>query len=75
MQIIFFFLLQQQSARFLGPARERSPTLPGSIGGQCTSGNNNHLLHRPCASCSDACEHNDTKPFTQSAIVSESCRR
>lgn len=70
-----YLILQQQSARFLGPSRERSPTLPGSITGQCSSGNNNHLLHRPCASCTDSCEHSDTKFFTQSAIVTESCRR
>lgn len=63
--------LQQQSARFLGPPRERSPSLPGSGGVLApsshhhqqqqlchTPANNNHSQHRPCTSCSDQhCEH------------------
>lgn len=75
--------LQQQSARFLGPSRERSPTLPSALAGQCAAAaavaaaNNNHPLHRPCASCStDLCEHHHaTKPFGPSPIFNESCRR
>lgn len=76
------FYLQQQSARF-GTRfdRERSPTLPSSLAGQCAAAaaaaNNNHPLHRPCASCStDLCEHHHaTKPFGPSPIFNESCRR
>lgn len=80
---------QQQSARFLGPPRERSPSLPGGGGGvlgpsshqHChTPANNNHPLHRPCGSCPDHhhCEHDAAaanKHFGPSPIFSESCRR
>lgn len=74
---IFHILLQQQGARFLGPSRERSsPTLPSSLVGQCVAANNNHPLHRPCASCStDLCEHHAPKSFDSSPIFNESCRR
>lgn len=74
--MMFIVYLQQQSARFLGPSRERSPTLPNSLAGQCVAANNNHPLHRPCASCStDLCEHHAAKSFGPSPIFNESCRR
>ncbi|XP_055677038.1 protein apterous isoform X1 [Lutzomyia longipalpis] len=64
----------QQSARFFGPTRERSPTLPiPVIGGQCTNRNNNHPLHRPCASCLEPCEHIG-KPFGPNQVYPDSCR-
>lgn len=62
----------------MGPARERSPTLPSSLSGQCaTAGaNNNHPLNRMCSSCPDTCEHHTTtKQFGPSPIFNDSCRR
>ncbi|XP_037046639.1 protein apterous-like isoform X1 [Bradysia coprophila] len=63
----------QQSARFLGPPRERSPSLPGPLNNSCNVGNNNHPLHRPCSSCPEQCEHS-SKHFGPSPIFNESCR-
>lgn len=75
--LLYSIYLQQQSARFLGPPRERSsPTLPSSLTGQCSAGNNNHPIHRPCSSCpTDLCEHHTNKSFGPSPIFNESCRR
>ncbi|XP_058449804.1 protein apterous [Malaya genurostris] len=44
-----------QSARFLGPPRERSPDLSNAC--QINSNNNNNINHRTCISCTDTCEH------------------
>ncbi|XP_052864046.1 protein apterous-like [Anopheles cruzii] len=43
-----------QSARFLGPPRERSPDLTNACQ---LSSNNNNINHRTCISCTDTCEH------------------
>ncbi|XP_021701490.1 protein apterous isoform X1 [Aedes aegypti] len=45
-----------QSARFLGPPRERSPD---HLTNACQiNANNNNVNHRTCISCTDTCEHN-----------------
>ncbi|EAT39514.1 AAEL008689-PA [Aedes aegypti] len=49
-------LMQHQSARFLGPPRERSPD---HLTNACQiNANNNNVNHRTCISCTDTCEHN-----------------
>ncbi|CAD7076923.1 unnamed protein product [Hermetia illucens] len=67
-------VMHWQSARFLGPARERSPTLPGALNQQCSGVNNNHPLNRLCSSCPDSCDHATTKTFGASPIFNDSCR-
>ncbi|KAL1380420.1 hypothetical protein pipiens_001419 [Culex pipiens pipiens] len=47
-----------QSARFLGPPRERSPDLSNACQ---INANNNNLNHRTCISCTDTCEHASLK--------------
>ncbi|KAJ6644577.1 Protein apterous [Pseudolycoriella hygida] len=69
---IFHVHDDQQSARFLGPPRERSPSLPGPLNNSCNVGNNNHPLHRPCSSCPEQCD--SSKHFGPSPIFNESCR-
>ncbi|XP_055919965.1 protein apterous isoform X1 [Eupeodes corollae] len=65
----------QQSARFLGPARERSPTPPGThISRQCGGpSNNNHILYRSCSSCPETCDHS-IKAFESAPIYNDSFR-
>ncbi|XP_049548144.1 uncharacterized protein LOC125959367 [Anopheles darlingi] len=48
-----------QSARFLGPPRERSPDLTNAcqLNSSSNSNNNNIINPRTCISCTDTCEH------------------
>lgn len=55
-------ILQQQSARFLGPgAKDKSPTSPVTQQSSGPGGNSNPYLFRSCATCPEICEHASTK--------------
>lgn len=56
-----FSKFQHQSARFLGPPRERSPDHLTNSACQINA-NNNNINHRTCISCTDTCDHNSLKP-------------